>query len=197
MKPLLIALTMACAALTACSSTPATRYHSLLASDAAQPEVVNREPLPLELAAVSVPSAVDQQQWVVRMPDDSLRILEREQWVSPLRDELRAALFERLAQRYGAVDVRVAPAQEALRLTVDIQRFESRAAQEVWIEAVWTINATRRRIAPLVCRSSVREPVQGDVTALAAAHRRAVQALADQIGPRLLTLQRSASAPCP
>lgn len=188
---------LACAAAAGCSSTPAPRFHSLLSAQPAAGEPANSVPLPLDLAAVSLPAAVDQQQWVVRLPDDSLRILEQEQWVAPLRDELRAALFERLARRYGAVDVRSAPAAEHLRLKVDVRRFESIAHREVWIEAVWTAQTALRGASPLACRSSVREPVNGDLPALAAAHRRAAERLADEIGPRLLALYSGAGARCP
>ncbi len=185
------------AVLAGCSSTPAPRFHSLLATQPERAEAVSSAPLPVDLGPVAVPPAVDQQQWVVRLPDDSLRILEQEQWVAPLRDELRAALFDRLARRFGAVDARTAPAPEFIRVKVDVQRFESMAAREVWIEAVWTATPTARGSTPLVCRSSVREPVQGDLAALAAAHRRAVNALADLIGQRLLALASGAGARCP
>ncbi|MBL0730464.1 membrane integrity-associated transporter subunit PqiC [Piscinibacter sp. HJYY11] len=195
MKPLLsLALVLA---LAACSSTPAPRFHSLLATQAPAVEAVSTVPLPIDIAPVSVPPAVDQQQWVVRLPDDSLRILEQEQWVAPLRDELRAALFDRLAKRYGAVDVRSSPTAEYVRLKVDVQRFESMAAREVWIEAVWTATPTAKGNPPLVCRSGVREPVNGDAQAIAAAHRRAVHALADLIGQRLLALYNGAGVRCP
>jgi uncharacterized lipoprotein YmbA len=194
MKPL---LALAMVLLGACSSTPAPRFHSLLSTQAAPVEAVSSVPLPLDHGPVSVPAAVDQQQWVVRLPDDSLRILEQEQWVAPLRDELRAALFDRLARRYGAVDVRSAPAPEFVRLKVDVQRFESMAAREVWVEAVWTASASTKGSAPLVCRSSVREPVQGDAAALATAHRRAANALADLIGQRLIALYNGAGVRCP
>jgi uncharacterized lipoprotein YmbA len=194
MKPL---LALAVVLLGACSSTPAPRFHSLLSTQAAPVEVVSSVPLPLDLGPVGVPAAVDQQQWVVRLPDDSLRILEQEQWVAPLRDELRAALFDRLARRYGAVDVRTAPMPEYVRLKVDVQRFESMAAREVWVEAVWTASASTKGSTPLVCRSSVREPVRGDAAALATAHRRAANALADLIGQRLIALYNGAGVRCP
>lgn len=197
MKPTLL-LALACAAaLAACSSTPAPRFHSLLSTQPGSTEAVSSVPLPLDLGPVNVPPAVDQQQWVVRLPDDSLRILEQEQWVAPLRDELRAALFDRLAKRFGAVDVRSSPSPEFIRLKVDVQRFESMAAREVWVEAVWTATPTAKGSAPLVCRSGVREPVNGDLAALAAAHRRAVNALADQIGQRLLAMYNGAGVRCP
>lgn len=198
MKLLLATTTLACAALAGCSSTPAPRFHSLLSAQAAPAEAVSSVPMPLDLAPVSVPAAVDQQQWVVRLPDDSLRILEQEQWVAPLRDELRGAIFERLARRYGAVDVRTVPASEPVRLKVDVQRFESIATREVWVEAVWTAKATTPNAgAALSCRSSIREPLQGDLPAITAAHRRAVQRLADEIGARLLALYNGAGVRCP
>lgn len=193
----LLALALSLAVLAGCSSTPAPRFHSLLSTQAAAVEAVSTVALPVDIAPVSVPPAVDQQQWVVRLPDDSLRILEQEQWVAPLRDELRAALFDRLAKRYGAVDVRSAPTAEFVRLKVDVQRFESMAGREVWIEAVWTATPTAKGNPPLVCRSSVREPVNGDAQALAASHRRAVHTLADLIGQRLLAMYNGAGVRCP
>ncbi|MET0333088.1 MAG: PqiC family protein [Rhizobacter sp.] len=188
---------LALVVLAGCSSTPAPRFHSLLSTQAAPVEAVSTVPLPVDLGPVSVPPAVDQQQWVVRLPDDSLRILEQEQWVAPLRDELRAAIFDRLAKRFGAVDVRSSPTAEFVRLKVDVQRFESMAAREVWVEAVWTATPTLKGSTPLVCRSGVREPVNGDTSALAAAHRRAVQGLADQIGQRLVAMYNGAGVRCP
>jgi uncharacterized lipoprotein YmbA len=180
-----------------CSSAPPTRYHSLLSTEPAPAREAGLPPLPLDLAPVRVPPAVDQPQWVVRLNDDTLRMLEDDQWVSPLRDELRAALFERLAQRYAAVDARVAPAASAVRVTVDVQRFESIAGKEVWIESVWSAQAEPAKGAALVCRSNVREPAPGGLNALAAAHRRAVTRLADQIGAQLLALANGAGTRCP
>lgn len=197
LSPLLLAAAAVLAA--GCSSTPAPRFHSLLTTQAggAPVEPVSAVPLPIDLRPVSVPAGVDQQQWVVRLGDDSLRILELEQWVAPLRDEIRAALLERLAQRFGAVDVRAAPAPEHLRLRVDVQRFESIAGKEVWLDALWSVQSTRPGASPLLCRSSVREPVNGDASAIAAAHRRAVQRLADDLGQRMLAMYNGAGVRCP
>jgi len=180
-----------------CASTPAPRYHSLLATGATPAREASLPPLPIDLAPVGVPAAVDQPQWVVRLPDDTLRILEQEQWVSPLRAELRAALFERLAQRFAAVDVRTAPSAQAVRVKVDVQRFESIAGREVWLDSVWSAQADVGKAQALVCHSSVHESAPGDLTALAAAHRRAVMRLADQIGTQLLALANGAGARCP
>ena len=180
-----------------CASTPAPRYHSLLATGTTSAREASLPSLPVDLAPVGVPAAVDQPQWVVRLPDDTLRILEQEQWVSPLRAELRAALFERLAQRFAAVDVRSAPTAQSVRVKVDVQRFESIAGREVWLDSVWSAQAGVGKAQPLVCHSSLRESAPGDLGALAAAHRRAVVRLADQIGAQLLALANGAAARCP
>ena len=180
-----------------CASQPAPRFHSLMSTGAllvCEPAMAS---LPVDLAPVGVPAAVDQPQWVVRLSDDTLRILEQEQWVAPLRTELRAALFERLAQRFAVVDVRTAPGAKALRVKVDVQRFESIAGREVWLDSVWSAQADSNPGQPLVCHSSVREPAPGELGALAAAHRRAVVQLADQIGSQLQALANGAAARCP
>jgi uncharacterized lipoprotein YmbA len=195
MKPFLPLVMLALVA--GCASTPATRYHSLLSTGEAPAREAGLQPLPIDLAPVRVPPGVDQRQWVVRLGDDSLRMLEGEQWVSPLRDELRAALLERLAQRFAAVDARSAPGQPALRVTVDVQRFESIAGKEVWLDSLWSVQAEGNKGKPLVCRSSVREPAAGDLAALAAAHRRAAVRLADEIGAQLRPLAGGAGPRCP
>ncbi len=180
-----------------CSSTPPVKYHSLLTTREAKAPEAGLPPLPLDLGPVQVPASVDQMQWVVRLPDETLRILEGEQWVSPLRDELRAALFERLAQRYAAVDARNVPGTHTVRVKVDVQRFESIAGKEVWLDSVWSAHIDSSKPPRLVCRSSVHEPALGDLVALAAAHRRAVQRLADEIGSQLLALTNGADTRCP
>lgn len=195
MKPTLVFAT-ACLLLAGCSSTPAPRFHSLLSASGATARDTSAPPLALELSSVSVPAAVDQTQWVMRLPDDSLRILEQEQWVAPLRDELRAALFERLSQRFGAVDARSAPASPAWRVKVDVQRFESIVGKEVWLDSTWSASPPAHAGNPLVCRSNLREPAVGDLSAIAAAHGRAVIRLADEIGSRLQALRRGEAPGC-
>ena len=163
-----------------CSSTPPIRFHSLLAGTGApSPAAPARY---VDLGPVGVPASVDQPQWVVRLPDESLRVLEQERWVAPLRDEIRAALLDGLRQRSGVADARTvsAPQGEVARVRVDLQRFESIAGRGTWLEARWTV-------APgdLACSASLQEAADSNPLALAAAHRRAVNALADRIGASL------------
>lgn len=202
MKPVALVIaslaTAAAALLAACSSPPVIRLHSLSATQAAlQGREAAAASLPVDLGVVGVPASVDQPQWLVRLPDDSLRLLEQEQWAAPLRDELRTALWERLRSNFGAVDPRHAPSVAAWRVQVDVQRFESIAGREAWVEASWSIASTAKgNNGALACQSSLHESAAGDVAALAAAHRRAASRLADEIGQGLQTLARGQTASC-
>ncbi len=190
--------------LAGCSSTPTPRFHSLLS---AQPMANAAQPSPafvVELGPVGIPPSLDQPQWVLRLGDDSLRVLEQERWVAPLRDELHAALLQRLSARWGGVDARMALATTlpGWRVRVDVQRLESLAGREVWLAASWSLAPLPSRApnptsaTPLACATTVHEPATGDVLMLAAAHRRTVARLADQIGERLHALSQGGTAQC-
>jgi uncharacterized lipoprotein YmbA len=161
-------------------------------------------PLYVDVLPVAVPAQVDRPEWVVRQADDSLLLLEQDRWAAPLRDELRGAIVDRLASRWGATDVRgvSAPAAAPWRVRVDVQRFESVPGREARLEAAWSIANSaapdaRRPLPTLVCRSVLQEPVSdASVAALAAAHRRALQRLVDAIGLRLRAAQAGQAVQC-
>lgn len=192
-----LALALAVTTLLGCAAVPPTRYHTLLPSlgaDASQADggsaaAAAGEPVAIALGPVAVPLQVDQPQWLVRMPDQSLALLENERWASPLHDELRAALRDRLARRWAVVDLSVAGHAATWRLDLEVLRFESIPGQAAWIDARWTLTPARGAsavAAPAVgCAATLRETVAAGSTALADGHRRAVIRLADAIGRQL------------
>ena len=187
-------------ALAACSaSAPPVRLHTLMPAELAQRDpLAGRTPLFIALEPIGVPAQVDQPQWLVRLPDESLAVLEQERWASPLRDELRQALLEELAVRYAAVEGRAAAAGAAapLRIGLDLRRFDSIPGREARIEGAWTVSLGSA--APsLRCDALVREAAPAGMPALAAAHRRAVVRLADAIGASLVALRSASSPACP
>jgi uncharacterized lipoprotein YmbA len=190
---------IACLLAAACSSAKLPeRFHTLLPAERAA-SAPAMSPVYVDVLSVGVPAQVDHAQWVVRQGDDSLLMLEQDRWAAPLADELRGALSERLAGRWGAVDIRgvASPQPSVWRVRVDVQRFESVPGREARIESVWSVSGTQRGAATLVCRSTHAQPVSGgDVSALAAAHRRAVTALADEIGQRVRAMQAGQPAGC-
>jgi uncharacterized lipoprotein YmbA len=171
------------------------RFHTLLAPEraASSSAAGGARPLYVDVLPVHVPAQVDHAQWAVRQPDDTLLLLEQDRWVAPLPDEVRAAVVERLAARWGAVDVRaVGPPPAAVwRVRIDVQRFESIPGREARLEAAWSVSlpasaSPPREATTLVCRGVwVDAAGDGGVPALAAGHRRNVARLADVIGERL------------
>lgn len=193
-------LGLLCLALAAgCASEPPTRFHSLMAPHSAAASKPALAPLFVDLGPVSVPAAVDQPQWVVRSADDTLHLLERERWVAPLRNELRDALSEGLAQRFEAVDLRTAPAptRTGWRLRVDVLRFETVAGSGVWLGSIWSAAALAPSGPSLRCQTTLHEAAGADPIALSAAHRRAVARLTDEIGLQLQALNDGRPASCP
>lgn len=201
MKPTLVCAVAAAALLAACSSPKLPeRFHTLLPAERAAPAMpAGGAPLYVGVQPVGIPPQVDHSQWVVRQADDSLLLLEQDRWAAPLQDELRGAIVERLVSKWGALDVRYVAMMVPTNWTVrvDVQRFESIPGREARLEAVWSATQAMLNRAPLVCRSSRVESVSGSgVTALADAHRRAVTALADEIGQRLRALNAGQPASC-
>jgi uncharacterized lipoprotein YmbA len=188
----------------AAGSKAPERFHTLLAPESPAPSASTGavHTVYVDLLPVRVPAQVDHAQWVVRQPDDTLLVLEQDRWAAPLPDEVRGAVVERLAARWGAVDVRAVglPQAAVWRVRVDVQRFESIPGREARLEAAWSVSLpasaeSQREAATLVCRSVFVDAVaDGGVPALATAHRRNVVKLADAIGERL---QAGGSGSCP
>ena len=138
-------------------------------------------------------------------PDGSLASLEQERWASPLRDEFQQAVLETLIVRYGVVELRrsadpATDAARALRLDIDVRRFESLPGQEARIQGSWTL-ASAATVAParpasVRCEWLIREPAAGPLSALADAHRRAVRRLAQGIGAAIVAVGRGQPATC-
>jgi uncharacterized lipoprotein YmbA len=195
-----VAVVVAAAAIVAgcAASRPPERFHTLLPADPPGTPPPAADRIHVDLGPVSVPAQVDHAQWVVRRADDSLLLLEQERWAAPLPDELRTAIVDRLTRRWMVLDVRGVglPASQGWRLRVDVQRFESEPGVAARLEAIWAVSPPGGAPA-LVCRNAWVEPVpQLDALALAAAHRRAVMRLADEIGERLRSLRAGKPAQC-
>ena len=196
---LALAVTSALAlTLSACSTPPALRLHTLM-PDPAPPAESPGPTLAIQLGPVLVPAQVDQPQWLVRLPDGTLALLDNERWASPLRDELRAALRETLARRWGVQDAAGAVATTpAWRVNLELLRLDSTPAREARLDAQWAISAVPPAAgkATLGCHATLRQAVGAGTVALADGHRRIVARLADQVGRQLRALSRGEAPPC-
>ena len=197
----------------ACGVAP-PRFHTLLPLSAAPvpapAPTTSAAALPRwELLPVTVPVQVDQPQMVVRLPDDTIALLEEDRWIAPVADEIRAAVALRIAQQLaeagttggsntgsntgsgspGATDTTAAPAKRWL-LAIEVQRFDSAVGRQVRLEAVWTLRTTDSAVPALRCRSVLAQAVGAGVPALAASQR----ALVAQLGAAMAAATQAALA---
>jgi uncharacterized lipoprotein YmbA len=181
-----------------CASTPPTRFHTLMPaqSSARTAGTGPATPVAVVLEPIRIPAQVDQPQWLVRLPDESMQMLEQERWASPLQDELRQAILEELGARFGIVD---APAgtRAPVRLRLELRRLESIPGREARIDGAWVITAGDAAAPGQRCEWRLREAAGAGMPALASAHRRAVVRLAGALGESVLKLSRGETAACP
>ena len=133
---------------------------------------------------VSVPGSVDRAEFVVQVAPNRVEIDEFHRWAAPLSEGIARTVAGDLTALLGTPDVAVAPFanfEPAYRVTIDVQRFESRPGDAVLVESVWTVRSTaggKTRSG----RSLARESVEGaGYEALAAAHSRALAKLSADV----------------
>jgi len=176
--------------------TPPTRFHSLTPAPTAAPPaqaVSAAGQLAWELLPVSMPAGIDQPQWVLRVADGSLLMLEQERWIGPPAIELRDAVAARLVQLLGAP---AAAGADRWRIAIDVQRFELAPGREARLEVTWSLATQTAPATALRCRGSFAQPVAANegYLELARAQQTGVARLADAIAK---TLQRAAAGLAP
>ena len=179
-------LAAAASTLVACGTEPATRFHSLLPAPSARATAsapVTATPL-WELLPVKVPAQLENPQWVVRLADDTLALLEYDRWIAPLAEELRAAVALRLATALAGAPPAEAPVK-VWRIAIEVERFDAALGRAVQLEAEWTIRASDGKQPTLRCRAVFAQRVGAGLPALAAGQRAAVAQLGDAVAEAL------------
>lgn len=188
------------AGLTACSSAPPIRYHTLLAP-AAQ-TIARGEPAAflIDVLPVGIPAQLDQPQLVVRSGDSSLALLDGERWAGPLSDELRSALSAQLTRKLKTMDIAGLPRstdKPVLRIKLQVRRFDAWPGQRVRLDADWSLGlADETGNARLICHGQFDEPASGSYPELVQAQQRALAALADRIAADAGNWMRSHQSDC-
>ncbi len=149
--------------LSACLSTP-TQFYVLepLNEPPSSPTVAEKK-RQIGIGPVSIPALLERKQIVTRLPDNSVKIAEFNQWASPLKDNITQVLTNNLTtlqagdliraypwSAYGAVDYRI---------IIDIIRFDTRPEQSVNLEANWAIMNEKNHTLISNGRSKIERPL--------------------------------------
>lgn len=183
------------ALLTGCGSAPPTHYHTLLPPPSTNGQATVAMRLDWDVLPVTVPTQVDQPQWVLRTSDGSLVVLEQERWIAPLSDEIHGAIVQRLTKSFGPPQIGPSADDAASwRIRIDVRRFDLMPNREARFEADWSLRWAGGAIS---CHATVSRPVTGpDYVALARAQQQAVAHLADAIGAAITATRKGSHAAC-
>lgn len=146
--------------------------------------------LSVHLGPISVPDGVDRPQIVLGRDANQVGIDDTHRWAEPLKDAIPRVLSDALAAELGTPRVLTSRQSASLdfdyRVAIDVQHFDSSAAQ-AHEDVIWTIRSRGNEPAR-VGRTVVTEPATGGFDTLAAAHSRALAAVAHDIAQAIRTM---------
>ena len=186
--------------LASCASVPAEHFYALTAEAPVQRALAgSAEDLSISVGPVTLAEIVDHPQLVVTVAVNRVVILDQQRWAEPLASEISRVVALNLARQLGASKVSAQPqiggTVAAFRVALDVQRFESIAGKEVFIETLWTLRRTAGG-EPISGRSMVKEPLASSgYDAIVAAHSRALAELSRDIARTISLISVSTKSP--
>jgi uncharacterized protein len=195
-----VAALLMAVAVAGCASTAApTHYHSLIAPQAPSGVAVKAVAAPnvrVHLQPVTLPVQVDVPQIVVRLPDDSMAVLERERWIAPPGDEIHAVVTLRIEQALAqAGPVSWPAADRSWRVRIEVLRFDSMLGRAASVQVQWSLHAVSGGTV-LRCQANYEQPVGPGVSALVAGHRAVFERLGDAIGQAVTAAAAGGTPSC-
>ena len=179
-----IAAAVALAALAGCGSSPKERFYTLSTGTAPELRADSGATYTVTIGPVAVPDIVDRPQFVLRTGANEVMVAEQARWAEPLKNEIPRVVADNLAQLLNGARV-FAYGQNGnfdvdYRVTIDVQRFDSRLGEGVSVEALWTIRPAKG--ASKIGRTLAREATSGaGYDALVVAHGRALATVSRDI----------------
>ena len=175
----MIALVLA----TGCATSPTPAFYTLSAVQHIE-QSPGASPTAIAIDLVTVPELVDRSQIVTKLDANRVRIDEFARWADPLKSQIPRVLAADLAEIIPGAIVSTFPQRandNAYRVTVDVQNFDSLADGTVTLVVIWSVRPPNggKQIAG---RSVVRQSAVGSgYDGLVKAHSRALLSVAKDI----------------
>jgi uncharacterized protein len=181
-----------------CSSAPVRYYTLTPMPDKTLP--ASAATLPIDVRVLHIPSQLNRVELMVRTGPADVTLLDNERWASPVKDEIKQALWLELQHRAGR-RAELPPALTRLTLDIDVQRLEAELGQHALLEASWsaTLPATGPSLAgarAISCTFRADEKIDAGYAGMVEAYQREISALADAIVAVLTSPASSIDAPC-
>lgn len=180
-----------------CTSAP-IRYYTLTP----QPDktLPASETLPIDVRVLYIPPQLNRVELMVRTGPTDVTLLDNERWASPVKDEIKHALWLELQHRLGRM-TGLPPALTRLTLDIDVQRLEAELGHYALLGASWsaTLPATGPSSAgarTISCTFQAREKIDARYAGIVEGYQREIAALADAIVAVLTSPAGSIDAAC-
>lgn len=195
---------LASCVLASCASTPQLQYHTLVPPAAPVSTVSGSaadkaNPFAIEVVPISVPELVDRPQLVVRLTDtNGLRVLEQQQWASPLQAEMRNAVSFALSSTLNTRDVYNVdhPPVPVYRIAVTTQRFETIIGGTSTLRAAWSVRKSNSdELAS--CQTNISFTGSDSVSKAVEGFQQAIGAMTDSIAAVVREFVQGRKPECP
>jgi hypothetical protein len=158
------------------------------------------ETLPIDVRVLYIPPQLNRVELIVRTGPTDVTLLDNERWASPVKDEIKQALWLELQYRVGRM-TGLPPALSRLTLDIYVQRLEAELGQYALLEASWS--ATLPAMGPssagartISCRFRADEKIDASYAGMVEGYQREIAALADAIVTVLTSPASGIDAAC-
>jgi hypothetical protein len=167
----------------ACTSAP-IRYYTLTApSDETLP--ATGAPLAIDVRVIHSAPQLNRSELMIRTGPSEMTLLENERWVSPLKDEIKEAVYLELKRRLSQMtEWRPMQAFTKLSVDIDVRRLEAEPGRYALLEASWSGNLSGAGSSGTIAKSCsfrAAERIRGGYAGIVERYQREIATLADSI----------------
>jgi len=141
----------------------------------------------IELSNISLPQYLQRPQMVQRTSENTMQLLENEQWAGSLRKNIKRTLAENLAILLNTSHIQlhtsIPDTDQNYRITLDILQFETLSNQRVSLLVQWTLNTPSNQVHSDITRLLSKPVSQKDYPA----HVHAMSQLLGQLSQVIAT----------